>query len=111
MSELKITLDDHPTKCIYKSGPLAGQQVLINEKPVPLIKDQYAIRMNGVMVGYCSKNPNGFISIFDHSIEPAIKDVIVEYVSQNRSDTGGASISQTPIIPADDSEEFEDEDE
>ncbi len=111
MPELTITLDDHPTHCVYKSGPNAGQKVMVDGKPVPLIKDQHAIRMNGVMIGYCSKAADGFVSIIDHPIEPAVKEVIVDYVKQKRSDKGEPSVSQTPTVPLESNIEEDDQDE
>lgn len=97
---MKITLDNHPAQCQHKTGPNRGKPVIgADGKPIPLIPDQHLIRMDGVGIGYCKKEPNGWISIIDATLDPPVVAEIKRQVQQLRGDTAESSLTQTPLAP------------
>ena len=69
-----ISLDDHPARQRLPDGEL-----------VPLVPDQHCIRLDGVMVGYCSTSPGGFIQlivVLDQETQDAIAAHVLEAIGQ-----------------------------
>lgn len=62
---MDITFRNHPAQARH---PVTRAPLFDGEgSPVPLILDQRAIYLDGVMVGYCGTTPNSPINlIFDH---------------------------------------------
>ena len=109
-TEIEITFDDHPAKAVFPKGHQnAGDIMTKDGKPIPLIKDQWGIRLNKRLVGYCSKEKNKMVAIIDHSLDPTVCDEIRQAVKSKRGDDAEAmKVSQAPIIPL---ESVEDEEE
>lgn len=105
---MEIKLDDHPAKCIHKTGPNAGEQMIGPDgKPISLVPDQHLIRVDGIGIGYCRKEPGGWISIIDALIDEPAKKVIVDEVKRLRGDDKKSTpqVSQTPVVPDDDEDD------
>lgn len=68
-----ITLDEHPAR------------QMVDGELVPLVPDQHCIRLDGMMVGYCSKQAGGFIQlivVLDETTQDAIAAHVMDAIGQ-----------------------------
>ncbi len=78
---MKITLTNHPAQARHfqTDEPIWDD----DGKPVPLVSNQKAIRMDGVLIGYCGLTPAEPISIIKNKreIPPTVREIILEKVA------------------------------
>jgi len=79
-----ITLDDHPAR------------QMVDGELVPLVPDQHCIRLDGIMVGYCSKHVGGFIQLIV-VLDEATQDAIAAHVMQA---IGQQTVTMVPDMEA-----------
>lgn len=81
---MEITLDDHPARHVV-DGVL-----------VPMVLDQHCIRLDGKMVGYCSRHAGGCIQLIV-VLDEATQDAIAAHVMQA---IGQQAVSMVPDLEA-----------
>ncbi len=89
---MQIEFRNHPAQARH---PVLNTPLFDNEgKPIPLIKDQWAIYLEGVMVGYC-KDDGSWLSTTVH-LQPPVLSLIEEAMVS----TFGTSPKQVTQVPS-----------
>lgn len=78
---MKVELRNHPAQARH---PVTREPLFDDDgQPVPLVKTQKAIYLDGFLIGYCGLTPGEPISIIRNSreIPPSVREIILEKVA------------------------------